>query len=414
MENKKHSAIETNLGFYYQGFYSILVLLESASDESNIVLETYDDIYLESGVEKTLYQIKHRSKNIKKLSIKSDDLWKTLLIWSEISNKKDSKFILVTCDYIENGSILEQFTLATRNVEELRKQLLEEAKRVIAERNKYEDDVNLNRRKRQKNPPHENKINACYAFINMNEEDICELLNNIYILHSNFKIFDFEKQLEKIMSNLVLKTVREKLIEKLVEWWSYRIVKSMMKKELKTISKSEVQRKITELIYGLSEERFPIFNFNMQPSKDEMEECRGTSNNMIKQIELVKGGEVRTKRALRNNWKARKLRAGWIEEDISYANDLDEYDISLTDTWSYNFELMKEIDLSEDEKLKKGLELYDWSLKEAKDEIDVSNEKLKTNFLVHGTYQMLSNDLKVGWHVDFEKKLKGDGVDGEY
>ena len=188
MEDNKHSAIETNLGFYHQGLYAILVLLNSKSDESCIVLETYDDIYLEEGDKKNLYQIKHRSKNIKKLSIKSDDLWKTLLIWSKMENKDKSRFILVTCDYIENGCILEEFTKKERNIEELKKQLSEEADRIIFEREKYENDVNSSKREAQKHPPHEKKIQGCRAFKNMQTSDIDELLKNIYIMHSSFMI----------------------------------------------------------------------------------------------------------------------------------------------------------------------------------------------------------------------------------
>ncbi|NOW07777.1 ABC-three component system protein [Clostridium beijerinckii] len=413
MEVGVHAAIETNLGFYYQGLYSILVLLNSKSDESNIILETYDDIYLDDGDKKNLYQIKHRSKNIKKLSIKSDDLWKTLLIWSKTENKEKSKFILVTCDYIEKGCILEEFTKSVRNIEELKKQLFEEANRVICERQEYENDICLGKQKVQKYPPHEKKIKGCQAFIKMKTNDIDKILNNIYIMHSSFKIYDFEGQLETKFSDLILKETRKKLVEKLVEWWSYRTVKSMMNEELKMISKSEVQRKIWDLVYSINEERFPIINVNAKPSKEEIEQHKEKSSIMIKQIELVNGGEVRTHKALINNWKARKLRDEWIDEDISYANELDEYDMSLIDTWSYNFELLKEKDLSEDEKIRDGLELYEWSLKEAKDEIDVNNEKLKTNFLVHGTYQILSNDLKVGWHVDYQEKLKGDVSSGE-
>lgn len=62
MEVGVHAAIETNLGFYYQGLYSILVLLNSKSDESNIILETYDDIYLDDGDKKIYIKLSIEAK----------------------------------------------------------------------------------------------------------------------------------------------------------------------------------------------------------------------------------------------------------------------------------------------------------------------------------------------------------------
>lgn len=406
MSKNKHAAIEPNLGYYYQAFYGMIVLLKS-NEESIISLETYDDIYLEEGQLPTLYQVKHKSKKIKQLNVKSDDLWKTLLIWSKVKDKINTKFILVTCDCVDESDSLNELRKENRDISKLKIQLLDEANRVISEREKYKRDVDSGLIEKQKLPPYENRISGCKALINLKLSELETLLKNTYILDSQFKIFDIEKEVGKLISVTVPKGIREKVVEKLIEWWSYRVIKSMMDNKLKDISKSELQIKISELICELREERFYINNFNIKPSILEAEEHEKESSNLLKQIELVRGGDVRKKKALINSWRSRRQRDEWIEDDFSNAYELNLYDESLIEAWDYKFELIKEEKLSEDEKIVRGLQLYDWSTNDAKNDIDVKYEKLKTGYIVHGTYQSLANELKLGWHCDFERILGG-------
>lgn len=412
MSKNEHAAIESNLGYYYQAFYGLVVLLKS-NDESTISLETYDDIYLEQGDMPSLYQIKHKSKGIKQLNIKSDDLWKTLLIWSKTKNKSTSKFILVTCDFIDKNDILNELTKDIRNISQLKLQLLEEANRVIKEREEYEKNVSLGLIKKQKLPPYENKISGCKAICNLDSTDLEILLNNVYILHKEFKIFDLEEKIGQLISIIVPRRMRENMVKRLIEWWSYRVVKSMMNINFRDITKSELQIKLTELIGELREERFYIDNLNFKPSNAEAREHEKKSINLIKQIDIINGGEIRKKKALVNCWKARKQRDEWIADDISNAFELEQYDETLIEAWEYRFGIMKEKEMDETEKKEHGLKLYDWSNDEAKNEIDVMYEKLKTGFIVHGTYQSLADQLKVGWHSDFEEIIGDDGEDGE-
>lgn len=406
----EHSAIESNLGYYYQGFYSLILLLNS-SDESKITLETDDDVCLQQNDKQSLYQLKHRSKEIKKLNIKSVDFWKTILIWSKINNIKNTKFILVTCDYIDKNNDLEELTKDIRDISNLNNQLFKEAIRVINERDEYERKLDLGQIKKQNNPPFENRIAGCKAFIDMDNAKRECLLNNVYILHSQFNIFNIESEIENIICVTIPKEIRKKVVEELIEWWSYRVVKSMMSSDFKDIFKNEVQNKLSSIISELKTESFYINNLNIKPSISEYEGHRSKSTNMLKQIDYVDGGDARKDKALINSWKARTQRDKWLEDDISRASELEEYDESLIEEWNYKFEIVKEEcfkkNLGEIEKRLKGLELYDWTYKGAKNEIDIMHKNLLYQCIVHGTYQTLSNQLRVGWHPDY-KEILGD------
>lgn len=403
MKNNIHSAIESDLGYYYQGMYALVILLQSQNDEAKISLETNDDIYVE-GEYPTLYQIKHRSKERKSLTIKSVDLWKTLLIWFKETNKVDSKFVLVTCDYLEDDSILLELTKEKREISEVKEHLLQEAERVVKERREYEEKVEKGEIKKQKEPPHEKRINACKMILGLKMEELDYILNNAYILHSEFKIDRIEEKISSLVSSIIPKQIRSNIVQRLLEWWNYRCVKSMIRSEYTHIDKCEVQAKMVELITQEKVEKFPLIN--VRPNEDEIDKFRANNLLMLKQIDLINGEEIRKKKALLNSWKASNQRAAWIKDDLSKAFDLEEYENELIEVWEYRFNMIKSKVDYENNKVNYGLELYDWIYDSAKDDIDTVDDNLQKKYIVHGTYQILANVLKVGWHGDYKKILE--------
>lgn len=100
----QHSAVDSALGYYYQGMFALVVLLD-AEDGTQVSIETEDDVYLE-GRKKTLHQLKHSLAASTSLTVQSEALWKTLRIWSNHKLDSDTVFVLVTCSSIAQGSSL--------------------------------------------------------------------------------------------------------------------------------------------------------------------------------------------------------------------------------------------------------------------------------------------------------------------
>lgn len=88
-----------------------------------------------------------------------------------------------------------------------------------------------------------------------------------------------------------------------------------------------------------------------------------------------------------------------------YVNELEEYEQRLIDEWEHAFASMED-DLDkcaeENEKIRKGRSLF--SNIENKD-IRI-RPKCQDAFVMRGSYHMLANQLKVGWHIDFYDRLK--------
>ena len=87
------SAQSSMLGYFYQPFYALLILLNKDTgecDNAQVYIENIDDIDFQMGNNHlTLYQNKHHIKRQGSISDKSEDLWKTIRIWAErIKNKE--------------------------------------------------------------------------------------------------------------------------------------------------------------------------------------------------------------------------------------------------------------------------------------------------------------------------------------
>ncbi|WP_431809999.1 ABC-three component system protein [Brevibacillus agri] len=106
----------------------------------------------------------------------------------------------------------------------------------------------------------------------------------------------------------------------------------------------------------------------------------------------------------------RNQREKWITDDILNAIELNNYDQQLINTWADRHEPMKEDLEGEPDEIckKKGLELLDWTHNDAHLHINPIRSEWKHHYLIQGSYQQLSEELKVGWHPMFLEMLRED------
>ena len=120
-----HSATGPALGYYYQAIFALIRLFDSINDNAFVSIETFDDVYHEDGATKTLHQLKHKTTEGSKISIKDDDLWKTLKAWCDFlqTNKpNDGIFTLSTVASIDNNRTLNVPTTETEYKNALEKE----------------------------------------------------------------------------------------------------------------------------------------------------------------------------------------------------------------------------------------------------------------------------------------------------
>lgn len=125
----------------------------------------------------------------------------------------------------------------------------------------------------------------------------------------------------------------------------------------------------------------------------------------VHQLRLIEVGNARIFHAIRNLYRAYEQRSRWMREDLLYVGELDQYEDRLVEEWDILFHQMRDElgeQASEDAKKAAAQTLYKW--------VETGSHRgiragVTEPFIPRGTYQLLSDAQRVGWHLDFEDRL---------
>lgn len=388
-----HAATDSALGYYYQGMYALLVLFDTADDQATVLLEADDDIEKHDGAT-TLMQLAHSRGAPRPLTIHSVKIWKTLRIWSSKVRERDTLFVLVTVAAVEAATPLLGLTLAETEHLPACAALTAEAERVRNERELA--------RAAGEPLPHEERWPGCEAYLDLTPAARESLVRRIRIIPNSPRLKDIDAQVATRLKPVTLPARRGPLVQRLLEWWSLRCVRELLRSPPLGIQKAELQQCINDLQLALGEASLPNdFGQHNPPSGF----APGTT--MRRQIELVAGGEARISRATQVWWQALEQRRRWLAENLATGTELNEFDTQLINAWRDRHGPMCD-DCAADRlvPLDAGRHLLDWSHIHAPIEVSPIREHWTERFLVQGTYQELAEEKRVGWHPTFKKLLE--------
>lgn len=386
-----HSAVDSTLGYAFQTLHALVVLLRARDDES-VTLELTDDVTLHHNPtaldvpEETRIQLAHSIRErIPELNLKSVKLWKTIGIWANEYSPTE-RYFLVTC-----APVCEELQCLVGECDRngLRQKLEEEATRVVQER-------------QQGIHAYEERIGGCQAFLVLAPDTRRELLYRIRLCTEAPNISDIDSVLDDELRNIGRPERRRALITRLREYWMNRACLSLTGQLPRYITKGELQQRIEELAStlngtGLQED----YGTMRAPEEAEIPDI------MRQQIELVSGGESRIARAKSARWKSRNQRQKWLEDDVGIATRLNEFDQKLIDAWADRYGPMCDDTqhCAEDEKQRHGCSLLDWSHVEAPLWPVTIGKATAPTYVTQGTYQDLADQLRVGWHPEYKKRI---------
>ncbi|TYQ30860.1 ABC-three component system protein [Pseudanabaena sp. UWO310] len=386
----KFSANAPTLGYLYQIRYALFVLLQRIANEpdAKISIEILDDVAFEdNGQPLELHQLKHHI-NIKKeasLTNSSTDLWKTIRIWSENLDKNSNvsqeiALILVTTATAPNGSIASKLRHGSSRDEG---EALGEMLKVIKDSRSVSNQ-------------------PCYnAFKSLSKKQQQFLISKIQIVDQSPNIADLE---DKIVKRLRLSTrFPQALKSRLEGWWFERTINHLMDDNHAPISGIELQSKIDSISDELRPDTLPN-DFPVLVEKDETE-IASSDRIFVEQLRLIMLGNTRLRFAIGDYYRAFSQRTKWLDDGLILPDELEKYEDILVGEWRRQFEIMKE-ELpnglpSESRMIELGKSLFKWA--------ETNNHTpIRRDFLgdfSRGNYHILSNQLKVGWHPDFQSRL---------
>ena len=401
-ELEKHIVTGQSIGFDYQFYYFVFLLVQLHHGET-IGYEVKDDIHIQKPDDKiVLMQAKHTvetnadGKRVN-LTTLDEDMWKTLSIWSkaistsETEDIKKYEFILVTNKNVQNNQFItciEKFkndnTLnnVRNTILDIRKKTKSETIQVYIDTVKNLEDEKL-------------ALFIKNITFEVNTDNLIEQIKR-KLRDRLFK--PDEDRLEQIFNSLITNISMAK----------YLILDKQEKFELTYEDFSRKFRKCFEL--NFEENTLPKRSINIE-----------FPDNMEDQIfirQLLDIGEIKKKSSDIKTYTSYMLEAfnsieEWISKGDVLPTDVIDFEENSILYWKNEFtakyrrirnrltdgintnDIENEINLL-------SLELLDVIRKK---ELRLSNTDLEIK-LSNGYYYYLSNEPKIGWHLNWEKKYK--------
>lgn len=382
------SANASTLGYFYQSRYALLLLL-NADIEAEISIERFDDIaFEEDGSPTQMLQTKHHIGNTGSLTNASTDLWKTLRVWSAsiLADKRNTRTILtlITTGHAPDdtaASKLRPSNIPGRDIDSALKILRKTAQESKSTTNK---------------PAYE-------AFLSLSEPQQYAMLSNVQVLDSSPNITDVRDLILKQLRVSTRPQFLELVYERAEGWWFNKVVQHLSNNSLTPISYIELLTKINDIQEEYFNDNLPIeFLDAIAPEEDALSKEQRV---FIQQLRLIMVSEPRIRKAINDYYRAFHQRSKWMREDLLGVGELEQYEEKLADEWERLHLIMKEDLASETDDIKlqnEGRRLF--NVIDTQKEIPI-RPRCTEPYVMRGSYHMLANKRKVGWHVNFIDRL---------
>ncbi|MCF6141471.1 hypothetical protein L1S34_09260 [Flavobacterium sp. K77] len=388
------SAREPSLGYFYQIKYALLILLTYSKELDNpkIRIENLDDIEIEDVNTLQLLQTKLHIKNKANLTDASVDFWKTIRIWSEHINNdlidlETTIFNLITTEEIPTSSLLYKFK---SNIS-LDSEILE----IIKSLDKISTESS-------------NKTNAkaYLAYQSLSVDNKKSLIKRIRILDNSIGITEINDKIKKELIYSTYPSSLDAFLEILEGWWFAKSIDNLTSR-IDSISSSELQLKIANISDSFQADNLPNhFSVQLEITDEDVENLK--ERNFLKQLDLIKiNANSRTlKRAISDFRRAFEQRSKWLRLQLLNPDEEEQYDVKLYDYWQNIFDIM--CDEAEEKNIEEVIELgrgfYMEQFAKTCPQIKI-REKFNEDYLTRGSYQMLSDSKKIGWHPNYKKDI---------
>ena len=383
------SAAEGALGYLFQCRCALLLALRRlrAGEEFSLFLETLDDAVFErEGSPIEVLQTKHHSERSANLTDASPDLWKTLRIWCEgtVNGKipPSASFCLMTTETTGTDSAASCLRTENRDVKKAVGRLRATA---ISSTN-------------QANKP------GYLAFLGLTQDGQAQLLGRVTVLDASPNIVDLDAALREEVRWAAERKYLESFLRRLEGWWLGRVVQQLYAGSSSPILSSEFDLQMDDLREQFKREALPVDEDILAA---EVDASAYQDALFVRQLQLIGVSPKRTLAAIRDYFRAFEQRSRWMRENLLYIGELGQYERRLVEEWQLVFERVKDdLGLSaaaaEDLKRKAAHEVYRW----VEEKVIPIRPNVTEPFVTRGSFHMLSDKLRVGWHLEFLDRLR--------
>lgn len=380
------------VGYLYQARLALLLCVPYVNSrvEVEVSIERLDDVSFEkAGTPFELLQTKHHIDRVASLTNASADLWKTLRVWA-IAAKQDpslpsrARLALVTTGAAPEGSAAA---------------LLRPAAAYQAGAKRDPKTANEILTKVAQTSTNEALEPAFSAFLALAVPMRSALLSAVEVLDNQSSITDLEIELEHAL-RLVAPAGKAAAAREMLEgwWWPY-VCAALTVSPPTPIPIGLVEAKFDDIRDMLKRNSLVADFEHVEPDEAKIAEYDGFR--FVRQLQVIGLGGNRVRFAKRDFYRAFAQRSKWTREHVVLDDEVEKFERRLLEEWQPRFVAMCDAygvsDPDEAALRQDGQALYQWVENEAR----FPFRSLTARFLNVGSYHILANELRVGWHRDY-------------
>jgi hypothetical protein len=375
------------MGYLFQIRYALVLLLRADNPESVISIEKLDDVAFDEDGEPTqLLQLKHHIINTASLTDSSTDLWKTLRVWATavVEGSLDLTSVML--------SLVTTASAPTESAAGMLRAGIDRNENCALQKLRIAGQASRNA-----------AVKSAYGvFQRLTPEAQQMLISRIQVLDVAPDILRARDLLERELLISTRPQFLTSLTDRLEGWWFGWAVRHLNDPtKLPGISLREVQIQINDLQEQFRHDNLPI-DFPVELDVD-VADLLPNERLFVEQLRLVTVGSERIKSAISDYWRAFQQRSRWVREELLLDQDLEQYEDRLVREWRELFLIMQENMQEGSDPAREGRNLYN--------RVVINGEHIAIRpsfpnpYVMRGSFHMLANTLKIGWHPQFEERL---------
>lgn len=355
--------------------------------EWSVAIEAGDDIEEVSKDGTVYYQLKHRAPGVS-LTDASTDLWKTLRIWahgiaSHQLDLEETDLVLMTTAELPNGSaasLLQPADPGCRDEIGALKAL------TAARRASTNKDLKK----------------AFEAFDALTEEQRQGMASRIQVLGRAPDVGAVGDLLLERAVTAVGHAYARPFLSRLEGWFFQRTIRQLRARDVDAISGNEFDQVFTDYRNQFRPENLPIDDdiADLEPNL-----ATYSDHTFVRQLNLINISAPRVGKAVRDYMRAFTQRSRWSDENLLLPGEISRFERRLVEEWGELFDEMREElgdEAAEVAKVAAARDIYRWAMSQTHRRIRPDCDE---PFVVKGSFHMLADDHKVGWHIDFTTRL---------
>lgn len=382
----KFDASASAVGYLFQCRWALLAGIRACKTQPSldISIERFDDVAFEqTGEPVELIQTKHHG-GPGDLSDTSVDLWKTIGNWAERLSENASAILDSSLSIITTAVAKDESAAAKLRYDHTEQD-------VSAALSLLETAASTSTN--QKTESHRKRFMSLGPLVRRS------LISAIRVYDRAPNIIDVRAQIEEECWPAVAQEHIGAFVDYLEGWWFASVAKALAQDGGDAIPVQRIRSKIDELRENFKLSSLPLMEFELTERSDATSDDNRT---FVRQLKLVDLSDLIISNSIRDYYRCSEQRSRWARENLLLDGETERYDRDLIDRWNRMFLAKIDEDKEQTAESKKncGKTIFHWA-----NNASLPFRNRGELWLSAGAFQNLSDQLRIGWHPEFQKFL---------